>query len=262
MSRWSSFEQDQQYTDSWRQFIEKTPLGEASRLWRGGTPSGEIPDPEAGGSGRSPPAEETGTTSTASGRQKAAAGAEKAHGTVTSAWDTIAGFLSGKPKQKDYSHLKIPRPSVGVGAPAAGEEATTTPGEEAEEPAAEPEEEPESEEGTDEEPMPELEPLPMPEVEPLPDPGSDEWHIEAYDAWAAEQGVDQSLYHHDAEYRSSVDNWIEKDITDDLAVAAINRYLRRETPTVSTDPKSARRVTEQKTYNRWSVLAGVKKSVI
>ena len=71
MSKWSSFEQDQEYTEDWRQYLESQELEEG------------IGD------------------TLEKGRQRTAG-----------AYDWIANFLSGTPKDKDYSHLNMPTPDI------------------------------------------------------------------------------------------------------------------------------------------------------
>jgi len=135
MSKWSSFEQDQEYTEDWRQYLESAEMDE-SKLFKGGKPSGEIPEPEEGGAGtpapeRTPaPAQAAGAqpqgklAQAKAGAQKGAAGAEKARQAATGAWDWIANFLGGNVKDKDYSHLKMPTPDspTAKGAEPEGEE--------------------------------------------------------------------------------------------------------------------------------------------
>jgi len=83
MSKWSSFEQDQEYTEDWRQYLESQELEEG------------IGD------------------TLEKGRQRTAG-----------AYDWIANFLSGTPKDKDYSHLNMPTPDIPTakGAEPEGEE--------------------------------------------------------------------------------------------------------------------------------------------
>ena len=135
MSKWSSFEQDQEYTEDWRQYLESAEMDE-SKLFKGGKPSGEIPEPEEGGAGtpapeRTPaPAQAAGAqpqgklAQAKAGAQKGAAGAEKARQAATGAWDWIANFLGGNVKDKDYSHLNMPTPDIPTakGAEPEGEE--------------------------------------------------------------------------------------------------------------------------------------------
>jgi hypothetical protein len=92
MSKWSSFEQDQEYTNSWRQHLESEELDEG--VWDKAKGKWDKAAAKA--------------AKIKGGAQKAGAGAEKARQAATGAYDWIANFLSGSPKDKDYSHLNMP----------------------------------------------------------------------------------------------------------------------------------------------------------
>ena len=108
MSKWSSFEQDQEYTNSWRQHLESKELEEAvlDKAKEKIAAAGDRVSKAKGGA------------------QKAGAGLEKGRQAATGAYDWIANFLGGNVKDKDYSHLKMPTPDrpTAKGAEPEGEE--------------------------------------------------------------------------------------------------------------------------------------------
>ena len=107
MSKWSSFEQDQEYTNTWRQHLESEELDEG--VWDKAKGKWDKAAAKA--------------AKIKGGAQKAGAGAEKARQAATGAYDWIANFLSGSPKDKDYSHLNMPAPDpTAKGAEPEGEE--------------------------------------------------------------------------------------------------------------------------------------------
>lgn len=108
MSKWSSFEQDQEYVNNWRQHLESEELDEAvlDKAKEKIAAAGDRVSKAKGGA------------------QKAGAGLEKGRQAATGAYDWIANFLGGNVKDKDYSHLKMPAPDspTAKGAEAEGEE--------------------------------------------------------------------------------------------------------------------------------------------
>ena len=112
MSKWSSFEQDQEYTNSWRQHLESEELDEG--VWDKAKGKWDKAAAKA--------------AKIKGGAQKAGAGAEKARQAATGAYDWIANFLGGNVKDKDYSHLKMPTPDrpTAKGAEPEGEESAKT----------------------------------------------------------------------------------------------------------------------------------------
>jgi hypothetical protein len=109
MSKWSSFEQDREYANNWRQYLESEELEEAvlDKAKEKLAAAGDRVSKAKGGA------------------QKAGAGLEKGRQAATGAYDWIANFLGGKFKDKDYSHLKMPTPDSPT-AKGAEEDAATT----------------------------------------------------------------------------------------------------------------------------------------
>ena len=242
MSEWCSFEEDKKFADNWRQFITEAPLMRR--------PRGEIPEPEEGGSGLptarpSPPS--SGGSATApsalqrakaglgqarAAGQKAGSGLEKGRQAVAGGWDWISNFLSGKPQDKDYSHLRMPASDRPVATPGEEEPPATAPAPE-EDPSDE-----EAEEESDEEPTPTPRHL-QPSTEPPADPERE------LERWAAETAAE-------------INRLSATDDSDDKIRA---RNMMRDLTPEQRGPVMSL-VHESKTYDRWKVLSGIKKSVI
>lgn len=262
MSRWSSFEQDQEYANKWHQYLEFGEIDE-SRLFKGGKPSGEIPEPEEGGSGQPAaapestpaPAQAAGTQSQGklsqakAGAQKGAAGVEKARQAVTGTWDWIANFLSGTPQDKDHSHLKMPTPDSPTGptsADAAGGDAEEDTSDEPTEPGTPPEEDTSD--------------------EPTETGGTQDKVISKVPSSAQGTGQPQSLQNPEQE---KLAQWAADQQRTAVAMAddhEWHRRFRKEQEGWSQEQKDAYEalptINESQTYDRWKVLSGIKKKVI
>jgi len=262
MSRWSSFEQDQEYANKWHQYLEFGEIDE-SRLFKGGKPSGEIPEPEEGGSGQPAtppestpaPAQAAGTqpqgklSQAKAGAQKGAAGVEKARQAVTGTWDWIANFLSGTPQDKDHSHLKMPTPDSPTGptsADAAGGDAEEDTSDEPTEPGTPPEEDTSD--------------------EPTETGGTQDKVISKVPSSAQGTSQSQSLQNPEQE---KLAQWAAQQRRTAVAMADDREWHRRfnkEQEKWSEEQWKAWHASpalnESQTYDRWKVLSGIKKKVI
>ena len=264
MSRWSSFEQDQEYANKWHQYLEFGEIDE-SRLFKGGKPSGEIPEPEEGGSGQPAtppestpaPAQAAGTqpqgklSQAKAGAQKGAAGVEKARQAVTGTWDWIANFLSGTPQDKDHSHLKMPTPDSPTGptsADAAGGDAEEDTSDEPTEPGTPPEEDTSD--------------------EPTETGGTQDKVISKVPSSA--QGTSQSQSLQNPEQEKLAQWAAEKqryartvDPNNPAAIEAWNQERAKWSGKQhNAFARAAQSMNESQTYDRWKVLSGIKKKVI
>jgi len=233
MSKWSSFEQDQEYTNSWRQHLESEELDEG--VWDKAKGKWDKAAAKA--------------AKIKGGAQKAGAGAEKARQAATGAYDWIANFLSGSPKDKDYSHLNMPAPDpTAKGAEPEGEETAgpETQGQEGDGEQTQGEEgeqsqdkvistDPQSAQGTGQ-------PQRSPEQEKLAQ-------------WAQEQ--------------KRKEDRVAKEIDAATAPGAgtkIYNAWKKEQEGWTPEQKKAFQdlsyVNESQTYDRWKVLSGIKKKVI